>query len=692
MMALPASRGRRRRSPRPVASALATALALVCAAAPAGSCGGADAVATDDPAATFAPLVRIAADEPHPPVGADWFLAGSTLWFADERCGDRKVAVGAALAAQRTDAVDWLYDFGLGRGPAYFRSPYVPGGCEDRRDVKVFANERNRPFDRLERPAGLGPRDGFFLDLRDSARGGRRSAIEAAGEGGAAIRVPAYVERHRAEVDGADGLRLTYWLLFPMHAPPGREAAAREGDWERVDVVLRTGDGDGEYEPRSVRVTAAGGGVRELAWDDLELAEGGDGAHVVLEAARGSHTLAPSREGEPCAGCAEWRTWERLLGAPRQRWYGFGGAWGELGRDAGTTGPLGPHGEWSEDGGVRELPDGWHEAVETTDPVRTFAPLVHLHARERHFPLGAADFIRHSMLTFGIDGCPVEQIAQGRGWPDANVHGLPWTRPRRLGGDRPYRFEPPADGCDRRFPRGYATTDHTRPYDRGRDPSLRPGEGFFLDIASHRYSGDRSLVEDGRGRVLDGVPAYFERRPERVDGAPGLRIVYWLLYAATKPVGDERASVAAREGGWERVGVLLRRGGPHRYVPESVRYHVRGDARDVEWSEARRAGGRGGDGGDATHPVAVSARGSHAPYPEPGRRPWALRVDGERIPFRDDARICAACPRWRTWERLLAVREQPWWGYGGGWGIAFAGDRQSGPLGPSPHRSDIGAR
>ncbi|MEX1141497.1 MAG: hypothetical protein WEB79_04215 [Thermoleophilaceae bacterium] len=657
--------------------ARAAAVALACGGALTGGCGGADTVTTDDPAVTFAPLVRIAADERHSPVSADWFIARSALWFADERCGHRKVAVGVARAAERTDATDWLYDFGLGRGPAYFRSPYEPGSCDDHSELKIYANQHTRPYDRLDRPPGLEPADGFFLDLRDSARNGQRGATEG-DAGGGTVRVPAYVERHSEQIDGADGLRLTYWLLFSMHAPPDPEAARHEGDWERVDVLLRAGGRDGEYEPWMVRLRAGEGELRDVAWDRLDLA-GGDGAHVLLETARGGHELAPARRGS-CAGCVEWPTWKRLLSAPGQRWYGFGGAWGELGRGAGTTGPLGPHGEWAKDGGARELSAGWREGIVTPDPARAFAPLVRLHARERHFPLGTDDFTRHSMLTWGIEGCPVAQIAQGRGWPDDNVHGLPWLRADRLAGPAAYRLEPPARRCDRRFPRGYSTAEHTRPHDVGRPAALRPGDGFFLDIASHRYGGRRAVVRGRAGPLLTGVPVYFERRSESVDGAPGVRIAYWLLFAATKPRGGERTDLVSSEGGWERVSVLLRRLGLGGYLPASVRYHVRDGHTDVPWSDVERS---------ATHPVALLARGSHAPYPTPGRRAWGVRADGRRHAFHDDASDCGACPRWRTWERLLPVREQPWWGYGGAWGSPFADGRTSGPLGPSPHRQRL---
>jgi hypothetical protein len=43
-----------------------------------------------------------------------------------------------------------------------------------------------------------------------------------------------------------------------------------------------------------------------------------------------------------CPRCPQWRTWEKLVDAAAQPWYGFGGAWGDVGGMSGTTGPLGP--------------------------------------------------------------------------------------------------------------------------------------------------------------------------------------------------------------------------------------------------------------------------------------------------------------------------------------------------------------
>ena len=42
----------------------------------------------------------------------------------------------------------------------------------------------------------------------------------------------------------------------------------------------------------------------------------------------------------------QWRTWEDLASIVEQPWYGFGGAWGRVGKVRDSTGPLGPGAHW----------------------------------------------------------------------------------------------------------------------------------------------------------------------------------------------------------------------------------------------------------------------------------------------------------------------------------------------------------
>jgi hypothetical protein len=286
---------------------------------------GPGAVETGDPAATFAPVVLFDRSERWPPVSADWFLDRSALWFAeDDGCPDRKVAVGRELAHQRNPEIDWTFKPGLGSGnPRYPRYTY-DAGCELQLATKVYAADRTRPFDR-ERPRGLHSGEGFYLDLMDWARA-EAPPLDA---------MPAYVDRRARGTT----VTLAYWTLHAMNAPPGRRGALHEGDWERVDVILRRGEpGDRRYEPRAVRLTSPTG-IAVVPWQRLRLA---NGTHPVLKSALGSHIVTPATSRGRCAGCVRWHTGRRLERLRSRPWYGFGGAWGDLGPTDATTGPLGP--------------------------------------------------------------------------------------------------------------------------------------------------------------------------------------------------------------------------------------------------------------------------------------------------------------------------------------------------------------
>jgi len=317
-------------------------VAFALAVAGLAGCGTSDeeAVATDDPAATFAPLVLLDRADPFKPMSARWFLEHSMLRFAeDPPCADRTIAVGRTLGHLRTAATDWLYAKSLGAGPNYWRSP-LDSRCDLDHAVEVDTHQLTRPFDSgKDRGEGLAPEEGFYLDLIDAARGGPERR-------GLGV-VPVYADTEPATVDGEPGLELEYWMLFGMHAPPAATGSAHEGDWERFEVVVRTVRED-EYVPVAVRLHGPDAS-RELPWTALEhVADAGSGAatHPVLVASRGDHTLSVARSSR-CGRCAAWRTWRSTPDALLQPWYGFGGAWGEVGTDSATTGPLGPNvGGW----------------------------------------------------------------------------------------------------------------------------------------------------------------------------------------------------------------------------------------------------------------------------------------------------------------------------------------------------------
>lgn len=339
---------------RGLACRLAAAAIVCVSTAGTVGCGGDEsdatkpdaAVQTASPERTFAPLIEVAADEPWRPTSARWFIERSLFGFAEDGgCADREIAVGHTMAERRTKDLNWIYPTGLGDSTEegnYFRNPYG-ADCELEFGETFYADQLTRPYDPGVRVEGVRPGEGFYLDLADDARAGLPPPR--------AKTAPIYVERAD---EGDERVRLTYWVLFGMHGQPGAPNA-HEGDWERIDVLLRAVGGDG-YEPLALQTPPAGADLaapgegddgaraRETAWDATRRV---DGTHPVVTAARSTHAMAAGSRGAGCADCLKLRSWRSLAPAPEQPWYGFGGAWGEPGPTEAATGPLGPHGEFA---------------------------------------------------------------------------------------------------------------------------------------------------------------------------------------------------------------------------------------------------------------------------------------------------------------------------------------------------------
>jgi hypothetical protein len=221
------------------------------------------------------------------------------------------------------------------------------------------ANELTRPRNG-ERAPGLSLTEGFYLDLRNTSRLGD----------------PVLADESTATsyVDYEPGQYIVYWFTYGFNRATVSQFN-HEGEWERLLI---------ELSPQNVaeRVyyfqhTCNGEGYD---WDEM-VSEGylttGSlddrvATHPVVYAARGAHASYP----EPISinaryirvhghgSCEEansprtrieglgdvaqrgpvtWKTWlHGLVDASSEPWYGFGGAWGDLGTADYNTGPLGP--------------------------------------------------------------------------------------------------------------------------------------------------------------------------------------------------------------------------------------------------------------------------------------------------------------------------------------------------------------
>ena len=327
-------------------------------------------VVTPDPVRTFAPLVNLHSEERLWPLRAGEFLASSVLMWAHagEDC-DWSASLGRHVAKPPASQRGKFEADRLGNEPGYAHQS-AGGACQDRVRRAFSTTEHTRPYDkRGPELAGLGPAEGFYLDLADDKRGGQQPGHEREGAQRIFPAVPVYWEWHPEPKQGKDARRITYWFLYGNSKPPGPKEAlqfAHEGDWERISVLLRRGKDDSHWLPVSGRYHTHDG-HQDYPWSALDLVQAGldeSATHPVVYSALGSHASYPRAGTYPqpflagdrtaftvrdratsCPDCPEWRTWERLVSAEAQPWYGFGGAWGAVGSEPfakGKTGPLGP--------------------------------------------------------------------------------------------------------------------------------------------------------------------------------------------------------------------------------------------------------------------------------------------------------------------------------------------------------------
>ncbi len=339
-------------------------------------------IATRDPAATFAPLIHLHAGERYLPMSAAFFLGNSWLaWAHGQGCVDYVVALHdhvpdrEALRGKLIHTIDPAKLAGPG---AYTHSPVSSADCQDSGGHEFSAGDHTRAFDTKDRPSVLPKDEGFYLDLADGARHGD-SRLSEVGAQTTLDGVPAYYETKTEADRGVDGQRVTrisYWFLYGLSIPPGPEpftsAVTHEGDWEGLSVVVRRG-GAHRYTPLSVRYNIHNTHA-DLPWAEAEkVAEGPEGGvvttdprgltatHPVGYSGRGSHATYPALGSHKvsyqphsihafdvsdlalaCLHCPAWQTWQELVNARAQPWYGFGGSWGQVGASGDTTGPLGP--------------------------------------------------------------------------------------------------------------------------------------------------------------------------------------------------------------------------------------------------------------------------------------------------------------------------------------------------------------
>jgi hypothetical protein len=278
----------------------------------------------------YAPVVFLATNEANRPADADEYIRNSSLrWSHDSRRGDDLIAAVGQVNARS-----------LGHGGYTHQTEGLVGGHTG---PQIPSNADVRPRDHK----GSGGNEGFFLDVDNKHRASQRSGTDA----------PVYYE-------AKDRHYITYWFFYAFNDGPTQGALDKvddhEGDWERICVRL-------DANNRATEVAYyQHEGHKTLPWRSVP--KSGQ-THPVVYSARGSHASYEAPGGKPiykevkgkkiqiatdqASRGAQWSTDQHLTDAHKEDWYGYGGAWGEVGNTEISTGPQGPSHHKAP------APDGW---------------------------------------------------------------------------------------------------------------------------------------------------------------------------------------------------------------------------------------------------------------------------------------------------------------------------------------------
>lgn len=304
----------------------------------------------------YAPMVYLHPDEDYRPGDPMRFISRSELRWSHQAtaggfpCGDHgEVGRGAIDAGRLGEASSSPYT----HNPRDTSNPF----CRHFEDIKLKASDHTRPFDGSKRDNILGELEGYMKEgfyLAPPEDSNLRAGI---GDG-----APVFYEYVK-------GKYVTYWFFYPYNlfrienpeAGYSIPSQQHEGDWERVSIQLDEND-----SPVNVLYYAHHDGTL-VPWSRVDKF---DGTHPIVFSAKGSHGSFPVAGEFPTDACIpvislcaldrtdygpRWLTWTNLWEVEAQPWYGFGGAWGEVGEvpsevigvglpvhGAEFTGPLGP--------------------------------------------------------------------------------------------------------------------------------------------------------------------------------------------------------------------------------------------------------------------------------------------------------------------------------------------------------------
>ncbi|MGY0233796.1 hypothetical protein [Longispora urticae] len=288
----------RRRRTTSLFAAAATTISLVLVSAP--QAGAAPASETEIQAQlylAYAPMIYLAQDETKRPTNPQAFIDHSALGWSHDACPDHQIA---GLGAVSSYAL----------GPGVYEHTTSNSVCQHS-NTTYRSNQDVRPHDSPE---------GMYLDL-DNAQRGMGS-----------VRAELYYDYQKGD-------HITYWFFYAYNDGPAVQN--HEGDWERISIKLSATN-----QPVTVAFFGHGGSC-VLSYPSVTRI----GTHPVGYSALGTHATYPRVGTHPTkygfkdttSKGEAWATYTRPIHNVKDMpWYGYGGAWGEVGQFSDTTGPRGP--------------------------------------------------------------------------------------------------------------------------------------------------------------------------------------------------------------------------------------------------------------------------------------------------------------------------------------------------------------
>lgn len=287
---------------------------------------------------TFAPLLRLDADERHFPDTPDGFRANSRFRQSNyagsqDRGWNKRLEKWEERSVEGDDYTgeEWSVILReIGQETAALR----PGGATADGPITRPRDPRN-----LWRP---GSATGFFLELKEGYghdQSGRRPDLEPA---------PIFWDHDSfRDARGRPWASLAYWFFYTYN---WHVVSRHEGDWEHITLYFAEGRFDSFPAVIFYAAHNAGylisGGARVWVPDDATA-----GTHATTPGAATHPIVFVSRFGHPSYPVVDdperypWavRTWDHAIQPiETAAWLAYDGAWGEVGEIVHSTGPLGP--------------------------------------------------------------------------------------------------------------------------------------------------------------------------------------------------------------------------------------------------------------------------------------------------------------------------------------------------------------